>query len=457
MNIFSQPKIHSVIILLLLLSACCDGHYEDESASLVASIDHNSAGQGVAAWEQPTGDGIAIAGFDSSGTWSGIRRIGSDDGRISIAGTPQVAIAANGDQFILWKGNQYFYSSNAQFYLNHYDASTGTWEDNNFPSAVSGSPEDALHTEIGTDDTGSAWLLWVNGSTTNNFGQIWVAHFDAMSGTWDIVSRLDNGTDTGQEARIAVNGAGVAVATWNKASGNGLWASRYIAGAWEVQTEIAGGLAGRSQYQDLALDDAGNALLAWQLEISRDISEVYASALNEGTGLWTTIQRLDVDSFARGKQPRVSMKGVAGYVAWREATRLWATRSLTGSGIFDMPVGLASNISSFSLTSAVDGRAYLGWHNFESDNIQARTYLPMATGWSSFAAVPATSNEITGLLAVSTDNAGNLVLLWEKEDERNNPDPFSCKISYEQVWTSRYIVGTDSWQQPGVLDTKRLD
>lgn len=448
-------KMISLLVGLMALTACCGGEYGDKTSTLDAAMNQNNAGQGVVAWEQPAGDGIAIARFDAAGVWSGTLRIGSADNPINVSEITRPSVSVNGDQFVLWRSIIGFYGASTQFHLSHYVAATDIWDNISLPTSATSNPLFALQAEIDTDDAGNAWLLWVDGNTATDFGQIWVAHYDAATSTWDIVSRLDNGTDTGQSASIAVNAAGIAIVVWNAAIGNGLWVSRYIAGTWETQAQIGSGLPGKSINQRLALDDTGNALLAWRREISKYLSEVHAATFNGGTGLWSSTTQLDVDNSASKKTPSVSMKGVAGYVAWRENSQLWVARSLSGSGTFDMPVSLASNAGSFSLVSATNGRAYLGWHDSGSGTIQARTYLPTATGWSSFAAVPASSEDIAGLLAASTDDAGNLIVLWEQQNKRNHPDPMSCSVRYKQIWSSRYDVGMDAWTQTLVLDTKR--
>lgn len=448
-------KIILVLVGLVALTACCGGDYGDNTSTLNAAMSQNNSGQGVAAWKQPTSDGIAIARFDATGVWSGTLRIGSEDNAINVSEITQPSVAANGDQFVLWRSVIGYYGSGTQFYLSRYVAASDTWNNIELPTGATSNPLFALQAKIDTDAAGNAWLLWVDGNSATDFGQIWVAHYDATTSVWDVVSRLDNGTDTGQSASIAVNATGIAIASWSRATGSGLWASRYIAGAWETQAQVASSVSGKSGHLDIVLDDTGNCLLAWNREISTSISEVYAVAFNGGTSLWSNTTKLDVDSFAGDKLPKASMRGTAGYVAWRESGQLWASRNLAGSGTFDMPVSLASNAGSFSLVSTTDGRAYLGWHDSSSGTIQVRTYLPMATGWSSFAVVPAPTEDIAGLLATSTDDTGNLTVLWEQQNKRKHPDPMMCSMEYKQIWSSRYNIGLAAWERTAVLDTKR--
>jgi len=444
----------TVIISFILLSACCQNEDYAEDHPLLAELNRNLTGQGVAAWEQPGGDGLALARFGSTGSLANTSRIGSGDNPITVTEISKPAAGLNGDFFVLWRGDS---GNGGRLRLNRYVAATATWNEIGLPTGTTSNPALAYKALIDADDGGNAWLLWVVASTGSTAGQIWVAHYSATVSDWDMVFQLDNGINTGKSATISVNAQGNAIVAWSSANGNEVWVRSLVSGVWLPQIIVANSLSGQTDFLSLALDNTGNGLLAWQQKISNNLSEVHAVDLNGGSGSWSADTRLDIDSFARGKVPTVSMRGTTGHIVWLEGTSIWTTNLAAGSGSYAMQTSLTGSSNSFRLDTATDGRAYLGWYDEPSQTIQMRTFLPMATSWSSIATVPVVAGSTNTVLAASTDEAGNLRLLWEQTDDRNHPDPSSCNMFYRQVWYGYYDVNLGSWTGTALQDTKRVE
>ena len=156
---------------------------------------------------------------------------------------------------------------------------------------------------------------------------------EVAGGQMQLKARLMNGLDTGHilstagdaaSPRVAMDGAGNALAVWSQTTGGQgeIWASRYSAsnGVWSAARRLsnAAALAGAS-LPDLALDQAGNAVVVWQQSDGRaNYWDGWMVQYSAATDAWSAAALLtDGTNSAHGLRVSLNATG-QGLLAWQQ-------------------------------------------------------------------------------------------------------------------------------------------
>jgi hypothetical protein len=152
-------------------------------------------------------------------------------------------------------------------------------------------------------------------------------------------ARMIHASRTGHSynPRVAINGSGQAEAVWvqmDSASGSyDIWSSRMEPGSgWARPSQIQTGNAGPTYAPDVAMDERGNAVAAWQQSDGRHVN-VRASRFAAGTG-WGKASRLERGGGDLGA-PHVALDADGNaMVVWPrfhlDHSDLWASRHVHG-------------------------------------------------------------------------------------------------------------------------------
>jgi hypothetical protein len=316
-------------------------------------------GEAMVIWNQYNGTNdvaVMVRRFTPNGGWEPATVL-FDATTTWASGRPAIAIADDGSAIAMWSQRGGDINLDSQLYARHFSPTVG-WEPALPVHVVPGG--DAIADEVAFDAGGHAvavWTLHLSGS------RVWSSRFSGNS--WSTPMRLDEaawaeGVIGTSGPRVAVDAAGNATVVFQAWNGDisGIWAAYGTAdGAWQPATR----LEEDSMYAndaDVACDAMGNAMAVWQSWPadgpampsirSRRFSPIH------GWGAFQTIESFAADS----SSPEIAMtpSGNATAVFVSDAA-IWANRfvgvwgtpvriSSTGTGGYDEPVVAAGGLDS---------------------------------------------------------------------------------------------------------------
>jgi len=309
--------------------------------SVFLDVAIDSGGNAFVAWQQGTMVPLRVHAtrFAVGGTWSTAAPI---DAGVNASG-PAVAVDPHGNAIAVW-------SQGGRIWGNRYTGSS--WGTADEVSTIN--TPGILSKFIGTDSAGNAIVVW----DTTPPSQISFARFVAGVG-WGESDRIPPGPGGGSSGtpRIAVDGAGNAIAVWSQSDGvrNNLWASRFTpAGGWGAAERIEATTL-HPQLSDLATDIDGNAIAVW-LQGDAPPFDIVANRYRPGVG-WSGAEPLEagvsetyaVAAVERGGNAIVAW--VQGGVAWNRYAQGTGWRGATMLASGDQP----------SLSASFTGRVYMAY------------------------------------------------------------------------------------------------
>lgn len=281
-----------------------------------------------------------------------------------------VAMSNNGDAVIVWEQSN---GTHYQTFKSEYRASV--WihpsglNDNISPD---GSYSNAAH--VSMDEDGNTIIAWRQ--YANYDYAIFMSEFRNNSWTHpaDLTDFISPGVQMAQEPQLAVNDQGDAILAWQQYDGNinRIFKSELRDGNWIHPTGLSDGISplGQSAYSPFAgIDNAGNALIMWmQSDGSR--RQIFKSDYRAGT--WTHPTSL-LDNISPDGQdvgmPQTAMamdKNGNALIVWQQpdGSRAQIFKSEYRLGAWTHPTGLLDNISP-------DGQHAYDPHVAMDDNNQA--------------------------------------------------------------------------------------
>lgn len=359
---------------------------------------------------------------------------------------PQVAVDAIGNAVAVW--HQYD-PSNGSIWANRFVPGTG-WGTATLLENDNG-PGTADSADVAANAAGDVVAVWQQGDGTRY--NAWANRFVPGTG-WGVATLLESENGNASNACIGLDADGNAVAVWSQWPSTGgdrdnIWARGYVPGSgWGTGTLIETGDAGPGENADVAVDAAGNAVAVWyQSDGTRD--NIWVNHFVAGTG-WGIATQIESNDLGNARNPQVAVDAGGNAVAvWYQSdgTRysIWANQFATGSGwgtaalIEDNDVGDA-----FSARLAMDtnGGAIVVWYQSDGtrDNVWANRFIP-GNGWG--AAELIETDNVGGVFGatVTVDAHGNAVAVWSQSDgTRNN------------VWANRFVSGS-GWGTAGLVET----
>jgi hypothetical protein len=241
-------------------------------------------GNATAVWKK--GEVIQSAFRPFAGSWEAPVPISSGESFV-----PQAAMDARGDATAVWMhfdGSRYVVES-------AYRPEGGEWES---PSLVSQPGEWAGNPHVALDAEGDSLVAWRGEDEGKEFVR---AAYRPVGGSWEQPYDVSTEGEQVQEVRDAVDPEGNAIVAWAgdipKESGYSIAHAAYrpAGGEWEAPAELSaeGGSAFPS---DVVFDTSGNASLVW--DRSEGSSNVVQAAYRPAGGEWEAA----VDLSEEGKQ-----------------------------------------------------------------------------------------------------------------------------------------------------------
>lgn len=304
-----------------------------DTTVLAADIAIDAAGNAVAVWIAPDPGSVAFsvwaARFQPGTGWSAGQLLETSD--VLGARDPAVILDDAGNAYAAWVMS----NENGQLTWFSRMAPSGAWTTAEaaigLPVIVCSSPALALRAG------GGVTLAWASALTRSQTlllreyipDQGWVDGFVRVAsatheGEWDRV---------GMEASLGRDAAGNLMAAWKQVAADGtfeLWARRRAAGGeWNEASRISA--AGDVVLgQSLAVDPAGNAMLAWTRVPSTGadpLQTVQASRYTTITG-WQAPETVSPDTGGSAYDPVVALDGVG------RAALVWSQDQGSGSDIW---------------------------------------------------------------------------------------------------------------------------
>ncbi len=422
----------------------------DAAAQRVA-MDAN--GNAIAVWQQ--WDGASnywkiMARRYVAGAWdAGVTLVSSGKGD---ARNPQIAMAANGDAWVVWQ--QHDDGPVSSIWASRY-ASTGQWGAATRIKAKNANATQALVNadtpQVAVNTNGQAIIVWhqldgpfctTTGATVatpcNLFNQQGedrysigsVAASRYFGGVWSDPEPLEQDNLKGRDAeqpRVVMDGSGNAVVIWQQSKGvtlvSSIYSNRYIVAlptpGWGSATLVENADDGMALDTQIAQDDSGNVIAVWR---QADSSGRYSTLSNRyATGAWGAAEPIEQDNAGDADSPQIAINATGNAIAvWRQFDgsryNVWSNRFTQGAwaGAALIETDNAGDAHEPSVSININGDAISVWRQYDGAhwNIWSNRYT--AGSWSAAALVEENDAGDAYDPHAVIDSSGNVISVWRQ-------------------------------------------
>jgi hypothetical protein len=253
----------------------------------------------------------------------------------------------------------------------HAYAVTGTRTGLGSPRLLSPSAQDAALADLGVGAGGRAVVAWQVASSDPNAGGAGVA-IDAVrftpGGGWSAPQVVDTGTAL-WNASIGVDAAGDAVVAWTSGTSTAQTRVRLAtagpSGAWSAARTVSGA-TGTFRTPGVALDGAGDAVVAWQTELASRSTRIDAVTRRGASGGFSAPITISAgDGNAVLPRAAAAPDGSIQVVSWVDAAASVARVTTTAPAqAFAAPVTLdrVQTSAAVGVAAGSGGRAAAAWN-----------------------------------------------------------------------------------------------
>lgn len=374
----------------------------------------NASGQAMAVWHQWEGTTIAniwASRYVPGSGWQPAALIESND--VGRAVLPRVAISDNGNAVAVWHQADVFRDN---IWANYYVAGTGWGTPVIIETDDTG---DAQNAQVAIDDAGNAIAVWAQSDSS-----IWANRYNIDTG-WGTPELIETGDGAAAAPRIAMTGGGDAIAVWTQYDGvrNSVWLNRYSVGSgWGAAELVEHYDGGDAADPDVAINDAGTVVVAWnQVDDNGTPSlDMWANRYIVGNG-WGTATLLEtLDAAVEPAEVALDPAGDA-VVVWRQfdgvRASVWASNYVVGAGwttatlLENDDYGAAGDVH-VDMDSA--GNAIAVWEqlvSFQFYSVFVNRYVA-GVGWGTREPLPDSDAATAGQPRVAVDGSGNALAVW---------------------------------------------
>lgn len=389
-----------------------------------AQVAFDSAGHGFAVWTQLYGEdgAVVLAQYDPAiSAWRvpgmQLSPVGQD------VQSPHVAVDGAGNALVVW-----VHEVADVYYLEglRYSAATATWS---APVAIATVGIGGAGPDLAMTPAGDALVVWTAISSATPLAvSVQAARYVAATGQWSAAVTISTPGALAYLATVAVTPGGDGVAAWTRSPSvdtEVVEAARFTAASalWSAPVTLSGE-ATYAEDATVAVDTAGNAVAAWQ---RTNVVEVARSAA--ATSTWSPTLTVST-SLATGGPALVS--DAAG-----NATALWhvmsgaveTTRFDAVSGVWRPTVTIPGTSAVGTPALAVDtaGNVVAFWPSraLIAGSGQGARYVRASDQWSTVQTI-ATSGS-PDLVDMAADGVGNVHVVWHSS--LNVPSVFTTRWS----------------------------
>ena len=374
-------------------------------------------------------------------------------GVAGTAGTPQVAVSANGSAMAVWQQGNSIYAnrfSRPPFTIGNrccWGAAT----------AIETSGRAAQDPHVSMDGNGNAIAVWRqhDGSAYSIY-----ANRFTPAGGWGTPRRIEASGRDAHSPQVAMDDLGNAIAVWIQHDGTAysVYQNRFnqLIGDWSSSPTVIETSNFSASAPRVAMSSFGNAVVVWRQGKVHYYTppSIYASVLTVGEG-WSSPSKLDVDSWdwwIGGQDVAMDEDGNA-IAVWHQSNQkrdfLYARR-LTPTGGWNAPylVGSATHLDASQVAVGPDGEAMAVWRTMTNSGVYAGRFTPTA-GWA-FTGSPSTVITSIRNPQVGVDRSGNAVVLWESYTGTGY-DLYAN--GYSRTYAPGYLWGKWQWGTPRSIES----
>jgi len=342
-------------------------------SALSHDIATNSSGDAMAVWELDDGLSYHIwANKYVSGTgWAGAVSI--DSSGVLDAKEPAVAVDVNGNAMAVWRQTD---GTTYKIWANHFVAGTG-WGTSGLIDIDTGGFD--YSPQIAFDSGGNAIAVWLrrDGSAYSIRARRYV------NGTgWDsVIAILSVKLGYSQDPRIAMDSAGNAFVVWNQVDVYPVisaWSCRYVSGTgWETAVVIETDDSGYTYNARIAVTPSGDAFAAWEQSDGTRYN-IVANQYVAGIG-WGSAQTISSPGGDGTQWPALALNGAGNaVVAWEQFSygsnshKIYAAKYFAGEGWSnEQPIQAdADTVAVYpEITVDQDGYASVIWEQHQNNKV----------------------------------------------------------------------------------------
>ena len=294
--------------------------------------------------------------------------------------------------------------------------------------------------------------------TVNSNGATLTVTALVVAKAWQNAALIETGNaGEAQLPQIAVNAPGDAIAVWQQSDGVSIdiYANRYTAAAgWGTAQRIETNNTGVAQNAQVALDSSGNAIAVWQQRNDAGRDDIWANRYTAGVG-WGVAVLIENGFFDAGN-PQVAIDGSGNAIAvwWQHGggRRLVANRYVAGSGwgtgaVIDTGSTGEASAPQIAMDAGGNAIAVWAWNSAVPNGptyeytVWANRYTP-ASGWGTAGPIDSVNNSNpVPAPHVALDGSGNAIAVWHRPDG-----------SWDSIWANRYAAGS-GWGTPVLVET----
>jgi len=305
----------------------------------------------------------------------------------------------------------------------------------------------AQQAEVAFDANGNAIAVWRQFSDELGFGTfflIYASRYDAGGG-WETPRLLNDTANNGYSPKIAFDSNGNAWVLFEVEHGGGrrqIGAHRYDVGtdAWSA-TFFPGPLQDRLA-PEIAFDNSGNAIAVWQNHdtVRWNVEAGFYTAGGNFAG------PVDIDgSSASAQGPQIGFDAAGNAMVVWQQTAVWANRYIAGVG-WGAAVQIESNAgiaSSPQIAVHASGDATVVWHQSGAagNDIWANHYDVGSNMWTAPVLLETDDTGDAVNPQIAGDAAGNAMAVWRQSDG-----------TYNNIFANRYVAGS-GWQGATLIES----
>jgi hypothetical protein len=300
-----------------------------------------------------------------------------------------------------------------------YRPAGGAWQ---APQDLSAPGQNGDDPRVAVDAAGNAIALWIRSNGTNRIVQ--ASFRPAATGIWQGAQDLSGLGQSAFGAELALNGAGNAIAVWERSNGTNIIVQasvRPVGGAWQPAEDLSA-VGQHAGSPHIASGASGNAIAVWSR--SNGTNDIVQASFRPAGGVWQPAEDLSTPG-QEADSPRVALDPAGNAMAvWDRSNGtddiLQASYRPAG-GAWQPADDLSApgqNASFQRVALDGQGNAVAIWRRSDGSNLIVQgSSRPLGGAWRPGQDLSAPGRDARSpLLAI--DPAGNAVVVWE----RGSPD-----------------------------------
>jgi hypothetical protein len=279
---------------------------------------------------------------------------------------------------------------------------------------------------------------------------MWSNRYEVGSG-WGVAQAIEASGDVPTNPQVAVDGSGRVIAVWQAQDATpftNIWSNSFTPGSgWGTATIIESIASNNCENPQVAVEDDGDAFVVWQASDGMGTGYIWANQYSVSGG-WGTEVLLDTQPEAQRPAVAVDNNGNA-VVAWQSdlggryiirGTFYWAS----GGWRWVTLVGLDSTANCTDPQVAYDpnGDAIAIWLNDNDNEIFTNRFVlsenTWGTDWEAFS-----NSQDAEPPALAIDANGNMIVVWSQYD---------ASSYYNLIKSNRYTAAT-GWEGPVTISS----